>query len=154
MKTAILLAAALFAVVGQASAVSIDTTVTPANVKGMTYPPLAVNVNDAKGMKRFEVVVKGKAGEEAQFLQGASLTVKKGGRKVAVCPVAQEERKGDVVFSFEVSPDHLDGSDFRVTYIAHVKMKDRQGKEKWVGMPSANFLTFPLQEFAKAQKAR
>jgi hypothetical protein len=58
------------------------TTVTPANIKEQTFPVLAMNVSDANGVKRFEVVVKGKAGEEARFLQDAILTVK----KVAVCP--------------------------------------------------------------------
>jgi hypothetical protein len=146
-----LAAAALLAVVtGHVAAVSIDTTVTPVNVKEQTNPALAVNVNDVGGMKRFEVVVKRKAGEEASFLQGATLTVKKGGRTVAACPVAMVERKGDVVFSFEVSSDHLDGSTFKLTHIAHIKVKDKEGKERWQGMPSGNFMTFPLGEFAKA----
>jgi hypothetical protein len=66
----------------------------------------------------------------------------KAGRKVASCPVARTERKGNVVFS----PDHLDGSTFKLAYISHIKAKD----EKWIGMPSGNFMTFPLGEFAKA----
>jgi hypothetical protein len=153
MKAFHLLAAALLAVLaGRAAAVSIDTTVTPGNIKEQTYPALAVSVSDAGGLKRFEVVVKGKAGEEARFLQDATLTLKKGGRTVVSCPVARAERKGDVVFSFDVSADHLDGSTFKVTYIAHSKVKDERGGEKWVGHPSGNFLTFPLADFARRGK--
>jgi hypothetical protein len=155
MKTSALLAGFLLLVLAsQASAFSTHTTVTPANIAEQTYPALAVVVNDADGLKRFEVVVKGKAGDEARFLQDAILTLVKDGRKVTTCPVARVERKGDVVFSFEVSPDHLDGSTFKLAYIAHVKMKDEQGRERWQGMPSGNFMTFPLQEFAKAAKGK
>jgi hypothetical protein len=151
MKISTLLAALLLvAVAGRASATSVDITVTPANIKDQTNPGLSVNVSDANGLKRFEVVVKGKAGDEPRFLQDAILTVKKDGRTVATCPVARTERKGDVVFSFEVSSDHLDGSTFKVAYIAHIKVKDKQGRERWQGMPSGNFMTFPLKEFAKA----
>jgi hypothetical protein len=154
MKTSPLLAtAALLAVVtGHAPAASMHTTVTPANIKEQTYPALAMTVNDADGLKRFEIVVKGKAGEEARFLQDAALTVKKDGRTVATCPVARVERKGDVVFSFAVSPDHLDGSTFKLAYIAHVKVKDREGRERWQGMPSGNFMTFSLKDFARQGK--
>ena len=155
MKGSPLLAAALLAVLaGQASATSVETTITPANIKKQTNPALAVTVNDADGLKRFEVAVKGKAGEEARFLQWATLTVKKNGRTVVICPVARTERKGDVVFSFTVSADHLGGSTFKVADIAHFKEKDERGQQKWVGMPSANFLTFPLKEFARADKGK
>jgi hypothetical protein len=155
MKPSALLAAvALLAVAGQVSAASMDTTVTPANVKEQTYPALAVTVKDSNGLKRFEVVVKGKAGEEARFLQDATLTLEKGGRTIATCPVARTERKGDVVFSFGVSADHLDGSSFKVAYISHVKVKDKRGRERWMGMPSGKFLTFPLEAFAKAGKGK
>jgi hypothetical protein len=155
MKKSTLLAVCLLVVVArQASALSMHTTVTPANIEAQTYPALAVAVNDADGLKRFEVLLKGKAGDEARFLQDAILTLVKDGRKVATCPVARVERKGDVVFSFEVSPDHLDGSTFKLAYIAHVKVKDEQGQERWQGMPSGNFMTFPLQEFARVVKGK
>ncbi len=156
MKTSTPLAPAVLLAVfaGPVSALSRDTTVTPANIKDQTDPALAVNVSEVQGLKHFEIVVKGKAGEEARFLQGATLTLMKGGRKVASCPVAKTERKGNVVYSFDASPDHLDGSTFKVTYIAHIRVKDRQGKEKWQGMPSGNFMTFPLEEFARANKKR
>jgi hypothetical protein len=154
MKPSTLLARATLLVViaGRASAASMETTVTPANIQEQTYPALAVAVSDAKGLKRFEVTVKGKAGDEARFLQDAILTVSKGGRTLTTCPVARVERKGDVVFSFEVSADHLDGSSFQLAYIAHVKVTDDGGKERWQGMPSGHFLTFPLEKFAKAKK--
>jgi hypothetical protein len=152
MKTLALLSA--LALAGPAFAVSIHTTVTPANIKKQTSPPLAVSVSEADRLKQFEVVVKGKAGEEARFLQDAILTVVKGGRTIVTCPVARVERKGDVVFSFTISPDHLEGSTFRVAYIAHIKMKDERGREKWIGMPSGNFLTFPLADFAKVGKEK
>jgi hypothetical protein len=154
MKPSTVLAAAILLVVvaGRASAASRETTVTPANIQEQTYPALAVAVSDADGLKRFEVAVKGKAGDEARFLQDAILTVRKGGRTVATCPVARGERKGDVVFSFEVSADHLDGSTFQLAYIAHIKVTDDTGKERWQGMPSGHFLTFPLEKFARAAK--
>jgi hypothetical protein len=146
---------ALLVVLGdQAFALSTHTTVTPANIKDQTYPALAVNVRDSAGLKQFEVVVKGKAGEEARFLQDANLTIKKGGRTVATCPVARAQRNGDVVFSFAIAPGHLDGTTFKLAYIAHVKVKDEKGQEKWMGMPSGNFLTFPLADFAKAVKGK
>jgi hypothetical protein len=156
MKASTLLfAAALLAILaGEAVALSTHTSVTPANIDKQTYPPLAVRVSDAAGLKQFEVVVKGKAGEEARFLQSAVLTLVQGGRTVATCPVARQERKGDVIFSFAVSPRHLAGSTFKVAYIAHVRMKDDQGRERWVGMPSGHFLNFPLEEFVKAGKAK
>jgi hypothetical protein len=150
MKTATFLASFLLVVlVGPISAASMHTTVTPANIKEQTYPALAMTVTDADGLKQFEVVVKGKAGEEARFLQDAVLTVKKNGRTVSTCPVARVERKADVVFSFAVSPDHLDDSTFKLAYISHIKVKDKDGKERWQGMPSGNFMTFPLKEFAR-----
>jgi hypothetical protein len=156
MKPSPLLAAtALLAVLaGHATAKSMHTTVIPANIKEQTYPALAVTVSDSAGLKHFEIVVKGKAGEEARFLQAAVLTVKKNGRTLATCPVARVERKGDVVFSFEVSPAHLAGSTFKLAYIAHVKVKDERGREKWQGMPSGHFMTFPLDEFAKAARRK
>jgi hypothetical protein len=155
MKTLTLHAAFLIAVVaGRVSAASMHTTVTPANIKEQTCPALAVAVADAGGLKRFEVLVKGKAGDEARFLQDATLTIVKAGRTVATCPVARVERKGDVVFAFEVSTDHLDGSTFKLAYISHIKVKDKQGRERWQGMPSGNFMTFPLKEFAKAAKGK
>lgn len=98
-------------------------------------------------------MVKEKAGEEARFLQWAELILVKDGRIVASCPVKSKERERDVIFSFGVAPDHLDGSKFTVDYIAHTKEKDKQGREQWVGHPSANLLTFPLKEFAKQGKA-
>jgi hypothetical protein len=151
MKTLSLLSAVALLVVltAEASAARIDTTVTPANINKQTNPALAVKVSDAGGLKQFEVVVKGKAGAEARFLQDANLTIKKDGRTVVSCPVARQERKGDVIFSFAVSPDHLDGSTFKVAYIAHIKVK-----EKWLGMPSGNFMTFPLADFVKADKGK
>jgi hypothetical protein len=155
VKPTILLSAFLLAIVAApASATSSHATVTPANIKDQTYPPLALAVTDVAGLKHFEVVVKGKAGDEARFLQDAVLTIVKAGRKVAACPVERVERKGDVVFSFEIASDHLAGSTFKLAYIAHVKMKDKDGKERWQGMPSGHFMTFLLAEFAKASKGK
>jgi hypothetical protein len=146
MKRSTLLAATLFVgLAGVASADSVETTVTPANIKDQS-PALEVKVKEAVGLKQFEIVVKGRAGERAHFLQGATLTLVKGGKTIARCPVAKAERKGDMVISFAVSADSLDGSSFRLTSLAHVK---RNGK--WVGMPSGNFMTFPLDDFAKAK---
>ena len=150
MKAATLLASALLVgFAGSALAKAMYTTVTPDNIQEQTYPALAVTVKDAGGLKSFEIVVKDKAGDEADFLQRAELTLVRDGRKIVGCPVARQEREQDVVFSFSVAPDCLDGATFYVEYIAHRKVKDEKGQERWVGMPSGDFLTFPLKEFAK-----
>jgi hypothetical protein len=154
MKSSAFLAVALLAgLVGGASAKSLETTVTPANIKDQS-PALEVKVKDADGLKQFEIVVKGRAGDRSRFLQEATLTIVKGGKTVARCSVAKVERKADVVFSFGISADHLVGSTFKLAAIAHVKETDKQGVVKWVGMPSGNFMTFPLSEFAKQGKPK
>lgn len=155
MKQSVLLSAVVLAVAtGPMWAISIETTVTPANIKEQTNPPLEVTVHNVKGLEQFEVIVKGKAGDEARFLQDAYLRLRKDGRVIAECQVARTERKKDVVFSFSVSPDLLAGSTFQVAYIAHIKEKDNRGRERWVGMPSGNFLTFPLEDFVRSRPKR
>jgi hypothetical protein len=149
MKPSALLAPALLVVLGgQVTADSLEVIVTPTNLKHQS-PALEVSVHEADGLNQFTILVKGWAGEEARFLQWPTLILVKGDKTIACCPVARAERKGDVVFSFGVSPDFLAGASFKVTAIAHVRTKDKQGKERWAGMPSGTFMTFPLADFAK-----
>ena len=156
MKSSMLLAAAalLVGLAGGAFAVSVETTVTPANIKDQMQGRLTVSVTDAGGLAQFTIRVKGRAGEESRFLQQPTLILVKDGKTLARCPVARMEEKGDVVFSFSVSANLLDNFRFELADIAHIKQKDKQGKEEWIGMPSGNFMTFPLGAFVKQRKAK